>query len=81
MNIPYIDGNEELQYIARNKSIPKMKIGNVLDIYYRYSHKEGNPEKHYKTINQITGISLEQIKEIFRIQLDFLKLKGIVHET
>ena len=76
-NVPYIDADEEEEFIRHQTGLASALIWNVLNVYYPLAAKEGNPEAHYSVIMRQVDISQEQLQCIFDAQFDFLCKKGI----
>ena len=78
-----IDGDEEINFISKDL---KMKLENqiiikILDVYYKLvnSGKSPNPEVHFLEISEECEISLYIVADVFKSQIKFLELKGIVN--
>ena len=75
-----ISDEEEEEYIFKRYSkITKTQIVNILNTYYNLVlyGKSPNPEDHFSYIAKECAISVDFVKEVFDIQLDFLVSKGI----
>jgi hypothetical protein len=85
IDIPSIDGNEELDYIAINindDSISRETIVSVIEAYYSLidaPDAPSNPECHYNLLSGSLGVMKSTIKKIFDAQLEFLQSKNIAH--
>ena len=79
-NYPEISDKEEIEYIfERYSKMTETHIVNILNTYYNLvkSGKSPNPEDHFSYIANKCTISVDFVKEVFDIQLDFLVSKGI----
>ena len=75
-----IISDEEEEYIFKRYSkITNTQIVNILNTYYNLVlyEESPNPEDHFLYIAKECAISVDFVKEVFDIQLDFLVSKGI----
>ena len=78
--IKMIRDKEEIEYIfERYMKMKETQIVNILNTYYNLveSEKSPNPEDHFSYIAKKCTVSVDFVKEVFDIQLDFLVSKGI----
>jgi len=77
--VVFINGNEEIAYIKARFNY-NYNVEDIIELYYRkidVNPAQPNPEVYFDEISRELNINKDIVKNVFDIQLEFLRTKGI----